>query len=383
MHGDPQHRAVARTLRPLAVKLYAESRGWLPVELEGVRFWLFRHPEQRLRQLQIPMDPDDVNFVDGMLDMVRRIAEIEQRPPEVVLEDLRSTDADVLRVRVVSPASETGQLSLSADVELREGARRALLAAACSVVNPARYHPRLSRGEADALLAACRAGQTEVGSYVVKIICPLHAVELGEQALPFTRQVTSHLMRSTAKLVHDIEKGRFDEYEASRGAAVPLSSNLCDALLRMRPDHDGGQIELSTQWAADRRIKPPAEIPTRVSIKADYFPEIEQVSKMLRPSSGGGRDEQLIGTVEQLSGAVGIDGRRSGEVMFTLLKDDEQLRARATLDPEQYEVAMKAHERGDAYVVLRGILHRGPRVSRIERLHGLRLLSDAVGSDPP
>ncbi|MCA9634545.1 MAG: hypothetical protein KC420_00735, partial [Myxococcales bacterium] len=124
---------IVSRLRPLAVRLYAESRGWTPVPLDGERFWLFRHPEERLRQLQIPMDADDLGFVDAMLDVVRRIAELERRAPDAVLADLQWPDADILRVRVVNRESEAGQLSLSADVDLREGARRALLAAACSV----------------------------------------------------------------------------------------------------------------------------------------------------------------------------------------------------------------------------------------------------------
>lgn len=380
MVSERQHRSLAQALRPLAVRLYAESRGWVPVPLRGVRFWLFEHPKHPLRQLDIPMDTDDVGFVDAMLDVVRRLSEIERRDPELVLSDLQSADADILRLRVASRDSEAGQLSLAADVDLREGARRALLAAACSVINPARHHPRLSRSEADGLLAACRAGQTERGSYVVKIICPLHAVELPNQAQPFTRQVTTYLMRSVAQLVDDIEQDRLDHYEhvgdvGDVGDDAPLSSNLCDALLRMQPEHDGGQLELSATWAADRRVIPPtsAQAPARVSIKAEYFPEIERVAKVLRPRASDSGEQQLIGTVEQLSGAVGADGRRAGEVLLTLLKDDEQLRARVNLDASQYEVALAAHERGDAYVVVRGILHRGARISRVERVRGLEL----------
>jgi len=378
---ERQHRVLARALRPLAVRLYAESRGWVSVPLEA-RFWLVRHPDHELRQLQIPMDADDVGFVDAMLDVVARLARVEERSPESVLNDLQSPDADILRVRVASRGSEGGQLSLAADVDLREGARRALLAAACSVVNPVRYHPRLSRSEADALLSACRAGQTERGSYVVKIICPLHAVDLPDQTLPFTRQVTTYLMRSTARLVDNIEQDRLEQYTDDGGndSDAPLSANLCDALLRMQPENDEGQIELSTSWAADRRIIPPtsAQAPSRVSIKAEYFAEIEQVAKLLRPSTSESGEQQLIGTVEQLSGAVGTDGRRAGEVLLTLLKDNEQLRARASLDAAQYEVALAAHERGDAYVVLRGVLHRSPRVSRVERVRTLELFSDAA-----
>jgi len=323
------------------------------------------------------MDADDPSYADAMLEVLERIADVEQRAIDAVFGDLLWPDADTVRVRVNSRDAEGGQLSLAADVELREGIRRALLASACSVVNPARYHPRLSRSEADALLSACRAGQTERGSYVVKIICPLHAVEIpDEHAQPFTRRVTTYLMRSTARLVEDIERNQLDRYESTSSDAAPLSWNLCDALLRMRPERENGEVELSTHWAADPRYLPPrpSEVPSQVGIKADYFQEIEQVARVLRPSASEVREQQLIGTVEQLSGAVGDDGRRAGEVQFTLLKDNEQLRARATLDAVQYAIAMQAHERGDAYVILRGVLHRGPRLSRVEPVRLIELL---------
>jgi hypothetical protein len=63
-------------------------------------------------------------------------------------------EAAVLRVRIASRDAESGQLSLTADVMLRGGVRRALLASACSVINPLAAHPhepRLGRRHARGL----------------------------------------------------------------------------------------------------------------------------------------------------------------------------------------------------------------------------------------
>jgi len=128
MSIDQQRRNLARQLCPLAVRQYAESRQSTPIEGVRGRFWLFRHPDQQLRQLQIPMDADDAGFTDAMLDVVQRLAELERRPIDAVLADLQWPDADVLRIRIASRDAESGQLSLTTDVMLREGARRALLA---------------------------------------------------------------------------------------------------------------------------------------------------------------------------------------------------------------------------------------------------------------
>jgi hypothetical protein len=374
MRSDERLRAI-RKLRPLAVRQYAEARGWTRIDGIPGPFLVLGHPEHGLRQLQIPTDERDPSFVDAMSHVILRLVELEQRSTQAVLEDLQSSDADVLRVRVANHDAEGGQLSLAADVMLREGARRALLASACSVINPVPYHPRMSRSEADSLLAACRAGQTERGSYVVKIVCPLHAVkeDLDLVApMPFTRRVTMHLMTTTSELMTSIERGNVDAFIDSDAEHPALSSNLCDALVRMQPET--GQVELATTWAADPRVRPPTQdqVPTRVVIKAEYLPEIERAAQRLRPTTQGAREEWLIGTVEALEGSVGADGRRSGDVSFSLfLPDGESTRARAILDPDNYEVAVRAHARGHAYVRLLGVLHRGTRVGRIAPLRRL------------
>lgn len=251
------------------------------------------------------MDDEDPGYIDAMLDVIDRIAEIEDLPLEIALDNVLSSDSDVLRVRVAHRDSDGGQLPLAADVALREHARRALLSAACSVVKPAAFHPRLSRSEADQLLAACRAGQTEVGSYVVKILCPLHAVDEGLGILdprPFTRRVTSHLMLATSGLVSSIEQSSVDAYIAEHEQRPMVSANLCEAILGMQADRDAGQVELGATWGVDPRVPPPlpSEVPSRVVIKAEYLPEIERAARILRAIPAVAHDEELIGTVDPL-----------------------------------------------------------------------------------
>ena len=331
------------------------------------------------------MDGEDAGYVDAIQDVIDRLADIEQVDWGVVLENLTSSDSDLLRFGVVHPDSKSGQLSLAADVSLRDSARRALLSSACSVVKPATVHPRLSRSEADQLLAACRAGQTELGSYVVKILCPLHAVDEAPDLLeprPFTRRVTSHLMSTTSKLIGNIEQGSVDAYLEQNEEEQLLSANLCEALAGMQPDRNEGQVELGVTWGADPRTPPPteSEVPSRVVIKAEYLPEIERAAQLLRPTPVE-QDEELIGTVEELRGSVGGDSRRSGEAYFSvLLQEGESLKVRANLDADQYATAVAAHEKGREYVRLVGVLRRGPRIGEMNPIKLLRRLHEPHSS---
>lgn len=367
-------RALARALTPIAVRDYAIARGWVTNDRVKGRIWLLTHPTDPLRQLLVPKDAQDPAFEAGMLDVAARLADIEHRSIDTVLADLGSADADVLRVRVVSHVAERGEVSLATDVALRDGTRRALLASACSVISPQPYHPRMTKGPAEALLAACRAGQTEIGSYVVRVICPLHVPSQQSLAdLPFTRQVTMSLMRSVQELVASVEAGTLDGYVDSIANHPGMSANLCEALVQMQATSDGqpervrGEVELSTTWAADPRVRAPSEheAPSRVVVKAEYVGEIERAAQRLRPGSGLPLIASYVATVERLDGTVGEDGRRSGDVRLSvLLPDGDTQLARASLGPEDYAVAMDAHEQGRAYVFIRALLRRSSRIGQ-------------------
>lgn len=375
----PDHRLLETTaaLRPLPVRNYAESRGWLPVSGIRGRLWVFSHPVEKLRQVQIPMDADAPDFPEAMLIMASRFAELEGRGLEEVLSDLQHPDADTLRFRVVTPDAQGGQLPLADDISLREGARRALLAAASSVVSPARHHPRLSRNQAEQLVKSCLAGQTERGSYVLKIVCPLNAVEEPQtlfESAPFVRRTTQLLMEATGELVGSIEGDAVEELLERDRQAPRISWNLCDALLRMRPS-EGGKVQLSVNWAADPSTPPPAGVPTSVSLPAEYFPRIEQVANALRPLTTQPQPQLLIGTVESLDGTVGDDGRRAGDVVIRVFTEEgDAVTARAALTVEQYAAADQAHMQGHGYVWMRGTLRRGARIGRIEQIEDFDLV---------
>lgn len=361
---------LAAQLKPLAIKNYLEMSGWQPVTGVRGRLWVYRHPEQTLRQVQIPMDPEDAGFTEAMLVAVERLAELTDRPANEVLIDLQHPDADLLRFRLSSPDTRAGDVSIGDDVALREGARRALLAAASSAVNPVKHHARMTRAQVETFIGACRSGQSEIGSYIVKVICPLHAVDdlplLRGQA-PFTRSVTALLMRAVGKLVAAIEDNRVDETLAADAAKPTISSNLCDALVRMRPGRDGGLLDLRVSWAADPAVPPPTDIAPRVVIRAEYFPIIERVYHLLRPTDDAAAAETFVGTVETLDGDVGSEGRRSGDVILALLDADGELfRARVTLDADRYELARVAHGSAEGFIRVRGRLARGIRTSRLD-----------------
>lgn len=376
--------SIAKTLSPTAVRQYAQSTGWEPVTGSKRRIWLFKHPTVELVQLQIPMDRDD-DIAEALFEVAKRIAEVEQRTIESVIEDLASSGSDVLRYRIISEDIKAGTIPLEGAISLFSGAKQMISAAACSVVNPVTHHPRTDRNDARQLMQHARMGQTEIGSFVLKILCPLDSVKDSPQlsdSQPFTRAVTTLLMSATSKLIKGIEQGNVDSVlkeQSQNGARPEIPSNLCKGLMDLRGESETGEIELSITWASSTLLPLP-EVPSRIRIPIEYYPEIEKVHRILRPLPSENKNQYIIGTVETLNGDVGEDGKRYGEVVLSLLlpDEDELIKARTSLNSSEYEKAVEAHERGRSYVKLKGHLIRGIRISRIDKPEGFTLVEDAT-----
>ena len=260
---------------------------------------------------------------------------------------------------------------------LIEGAKRALLSSACSVHNRIPHHPRMSRAEAEELLNVCKLGQTEIGSYVIKVICPLDQMNdppLTREHLPFAREATSLLMRAANKLLTSIESDTVENMIEEERARPVISSNLCDAFLQMHAAHENSQLSLVATWAPATKCEIP-DVPTSVTFKPEYFRQIEDISRSLKPKDKKDSDT-FVGTVETLNGNVGDDGRRSGDVTFVILRSDgESIKAKANLNAEDYEIAVHAHEKGEAFISFNANLLRRmnstPRLDNITGFHSL------------
>jgi hypothetical protein len=367
----------AKQISPTSIRDYAKSRGWVKVEGSKKRLWIFRHPEEELRQLIIPIDRDDYDWPDSLWEIILRLADYEGLSANQMLDNLISAKSDVIRFRVSGASVEAGTLPMADAAILIEGAKRALLSSACSVYNHVKHHARMSRNESDDFLRVCKMGQTEIGSYVVKVLCPLTEMDeppLLQEAQPFARETTMLLMNACNKIVNSIEQDNIDDMIEKDSEKPEVTSNLCNALLRMHGAREKEDLSVEISWAGMPNLCKPDIMP-RATFKAEYFSEVEQIEKKLRPQKEQDERNLFIGTVETLNGNVGDDGRRSGDVTFALLLPDEELiTAHGHLNSDDYDVAVKAHEEGKGYVSFTGILKRGARKNAIDAINEFNTL---------
>lgn len=372
-------------LDPVQVKDYAKGTGWVrEARLSDFITAVYAHPTSDLDQIIVPLNRGSQGFGRAMGDVVEILAEKERRPAAEVLNDLLLPPADVLRFKEAGPAANSGDVPLDHGIDLIVGARKQLLAAACSELRPQHYHPRMSLVEADKLLQECRLGQTERSSFTVTVACPLHAVPEAENLvnpLPFTRRVTALLMRSLQRLSLALDADELEPLLQPTESEPVLSANLCEGLLDMTPEGNGSTLTISASWA--RTLPPPAAVPLpgKVLLRRETFGLIEVLAERLRPTHVS-KWQTLFGFVDTLDGRSNADNQMEGTVVLRLVdSESDTIRARTELNVADYHTAWQAHG-AHRPIVLQGIVRRVGRIYRIDAVSGFRLLEQTPVPQP-
>jgi len=302
-----------------------------------------------------------------------------REPPDALRIRAQAVRDDTLRFRIYYDSGDRA-LPLGFATTLVGGMQQLLKAAACTVMRPRFHHPRLSLTEAQQLIDKSRFGHIETGSFVLRVSCPVHALDVqgtlafDDSCLPFVRRVTLALRRGMEQLIRAIEADTLDRLvESLTQESNPLiSSNLCEALTQFYDEALDNSLDVTFDWSVVEPVADIDRLPLR--FQRDYFGRIEEVRRELR-SFERHTKESFIGTVERLSGEMGENGRRSGEVILALLlQEGESIRARASLSAEEYEKADKAHMTEGSYVQVAGKLQQGRQPRQMSEISRFELI---------
>lgn len=348
---------------------YLAARRWTAVPSRLAHAAIYRSPGAGEVEVQIPLDTDLADYADAIALAAHRVAQFEARPLDQILRDLLQPRCDTVRYALRGTATQTGTIGLTAGLALVAGAVKSLYASACSVQRPRRFHPRMTLADAESYVRACRLGQTEIGSYVLTVDAPLdlHA-QLDPTDVPFGRRATTYLFAATAHLAQSIRRGEPDR--VLDDAAGPLvSANLCESLVEMMPPDESADLRLTGAWSP---LLPAPAVPLAVHFDRTMFEAVEQLAQQLRPAHGTA-PAQFVGKVVELSGAPNPAGQLEGDVVLQVQADDQLLKVRVTLGPDDYRKAGAAHL-GQHYVSVHGQLHRGRRTHTLKNPSGFDVL---------
>jgi hypothetical protein len=241
--------------------------------------------------------------------------------------------------------------------QLHEIARQACRAAAKSSEQHLPYFGAKGLGAANRFMDKVRMGQTEVGSYVVTALVPLHGQDVAEPRALFGREdlsdpeggffrgVTANLMQAAEAAIyaaHEFESTDSVEPFADM-VEYGLSADLLDALSKL--SGSGQDAEIRAVWSP--LVGEPEHISTAVEVHPDHLAAFAQAAIRFKEAPPP-ISVTIRGTVTNLERRF---AGQSGTSTLDVISGISARRVRVRLSAGQYEAAIEAHRIGDVLEV--------------------------------
>jgi hypothetical protein len=358
-------------ITPRSMKLYLMSIGWVSIADNPTSVAVFTPPSNDKVQIQIPNIAGTKAYPLMLEDAIKTISKIEGALTNEILGDVPYLAAsDILKIRRISEETVDGSIPFIDGVELINSAKGMLVATACSRFSRKQFHARLWCAKADEFIKKCKIGQTERGSFVLRVICPTGVPDrIGQNSLDDftyvtsdipkteTRFITSELMRSVDFVIKSIRN--VDNYNINRiinkedGDPV-ISANFCDAVSILEPEGDAETVDLSMKWAGG--VKPSNGVPNTITLVNSDFPKLSEVANSLRPPSEA-KIGEFVGKIEsitEIDDSIDITEAIS-EFVLTFEYNDRLIKAKVQFSGNERKFAYESSQRRNHVRVIGGL----------------------------
>ena len=364
-----------KNLKYPAVQAYLLGTAWEKIIVPREDLALF-HKIINGEEYEIAL-PLSREFKDYDLSLARGLSTLaisENRQFNQVLSDLLLDPADIIRFKVSNRETLSGTILFVEGFKLLESAKKVLIATACDIIRPEKYHKRLSFKAAQHFIEQCRIGLTEKGSFIAQVMCPFIEHTSGEKPHQLTifekdrfpdsltRRVTSRLMNSLSKIKICVDRGEMNKIVDEENEII--SVNFLESLLALKDSKYDSELEISAKWSPFASGE--LQGTQTVKLTDDYLQAIESMAnKMSSPDEE--KEAVFIGKVSQLKAETDPGNRKEGEIILNFMGDGEKvIRAKVILSIEDYDNASIAHKEGKD-VLIKGILKTSGRTKVIEQ----------------
>lgn len=355
-------------INPLAFSKYLINTGWksLPIKRNDIRI-LQKNVNTQMFQVIIPMDKILSDYDNAMYEAIERVAFVSRQTIEEIVLFLLNPNADILKIRLIRKDVEAGSIFIDEAIALYENAKKMITATAQDIVDPKNYHKGRTSEAVSNFINNCRFGQTEVGSYVISVVCPFASIDADKYkqlslfspeddcSNSFTRQVTNKIMTNIALIKDNIDKNKIEHLTNNHNDNI-ISSNFYEALVGMNLALDDTNVEFSAQWSPTVQNNR-CDI-SKITISHNYYEPVSEIISRIRKDISS--HEKVCGRVSRLCAIPDSDERKDGMAIISYLdKDNKKKTVRIVLSKPDYNKAIEAHKNGCYVEAIGNIVTQG------------------------
>lgn len=371
-------------ISPSLVENYLSVNGWNNAKRISGEVSIWESDKDNKQRVWVPLDSEFADYTESLERALSTLSVYEKRDKQKIVEDIEAFFiGDVLRIRSEDPLNKhAGTLPLKDGILLMKKARDIVVYGACSTENLKATHPTYRSETVKEYLDNVRIGQTERGSYIVKVISPLpkemnvpeqNVLPHQEKHRPFERRVVETLMTAlytVKEIATELEsKGIFEPEPFIESVEYGVSANLCESIARTDDVSKLLPLEVNVSWAYSA-FDINMNVNKSVSIPTTIMPYIEQAGKALREKEP--KYYEICGIVTHLHRESKLG---PGSITVGTSIEGKPKSVHIQLGEADYDVAIQAHREG-IEVVCSGEIKKDKKFTKLQDPTKFRMRGD-------
>lgn len=273
-------------ISPSNIIYYIKINGWAKVGNVPFDIDLYRNPKYET-EIVVPKSQKNFDYINDLLKIVKKLSKIENRTPKEIIEDIiNNSPSDIIKIRCVINQDNNGTIPVNDCVNLYTGIRDSITILGKEIID---QNPN-ERYEISDFLNSCHVGQTEFGSYVTPIICPLiirgtqqtdlnYFDNLQDVEQLLTRKITRTFVNSVSHMISCVNNENADKLlNFDKNDVIDVSSN--SAFYRALGDiglNNIKNIDIDVKWA----VKDPNGVPHHLNLEKKHFQAMKNITQTL------------------------------------------------------------------------------------------------------
>jgi hypothetical protein len=282
------------SLNPLEIASYLKFNGWDEVReprIEASR-WYKTDKDEDTIEILLPYDKSIGDYNNRMVDLLTSLEYVENRPQNLIFNDLKNVFSDIIRFFV--PSSDTeGTIPITIGSGAYQDINDIMVSSACVSISKRAVIPQRKPIQAiNYMNNDVRLAQPELGSYVIPVISRVSPQLLkGEQMRlfqteePFQRIVTTTLATSLEQLKRNstdaLVKGDIEIF--NEGIEYGVNASLCESVANLGKKTSDNNLSINFSWSPSRPLI--SSVNNSITIQPDIFPILEEAAKYFKEIS--------------------------------------------------------------------------------------------------
>lgn len=310
------------------------------------------------------------DYYSVMENTLGKIASYLNTSIESLVNRILGFSYDIIKWRVSGDNTNSGTIPFFDMATTIDNIKNMLATSYIDVLNPGQFHKKVFTTEVNENISRYSFGQSEFGSYIFNIMCPLVGFQYemfddSPENYPINRRINIHILDSINNIQNDISSGNKIKVDEDVSAGK-YSVNFLDSLAAIYDNSLDSKVDISMDWCKALSMIN-VNIPSDLELTPRIIEHVYEVADKYRPKAEEDVNKIFYGKIESISADSELDKREYVSIRLITIDDNNR---KSTIQSklnyqEFYSVVQNAFDNG-LTVRLSGKLKSKGFIKRIE-----------------